>query len=149
MTKMTVRQARKTLAIGNKDAKEAVKQELQAVGASNVTDVLTWDELGNISLLASSDIPAHIQKGIKKVKVTPGQNGNSIEIEMHDKLAALRILARHYGLMEANADADSRPSILGINLRGPEVATYEVNEDGESEASERSEPQDKPEEEEG
>jgi|SRR6056297_987513 len=146
MSKMTVRQARKTLALGTEDAKEAVKQELQAVGASNVTDVLTWDGLGNISMLASSEIPQHIQKGIKKVKVTPGQNGNSIEIEMHDKLAALRILAKHYGLMEANADADTRPSILGINLKGPEVATYEVKEDGESETGERSQPQDEPEE---
>jgi hypothetical protein len=145
MSKMTVREARRTLALGSGDEKEAVKQELQAIGASNVTDVLQWDAAGEISLRGSDSIPEHVQKGIKKVKVTPGQNGNSIEIEMHDKLAALRILAKHYGLMEANADADSRPSILGINLKGPEVTTYEVK-DGESETGDGSEPEDEQEE---
>jgi len=141
MSKMTVREARRTLALGSGDEKEAVKQELQAIGASNVTDVLQWDASGEISLRASDAIPEHVQKGIKKVKVTPGQHGNSIEVEMHDKLSALRVLAKHYGLMEANSDADTRPSILGINLKGPEVTTYEVK-DGESEAGDGQESQD-------
>jgi len=138
---MTVREARKTLAIGSGNEKEAVKQELQAIGASNVTDVLQWDASGEISLRGSDVLPEHVQKGIKKVKVTPGQHGNAIEVEMHDKLSALRVLAKHYGLMEPNADADTRPSILGINLKGPDVTTYEVK-DGESEASDGSESSD-------
>ena len=144
MNKLSVREARKALKLGSDDEKEAVKQELQAIGASNVTDILQWDAAGEISLKASDTLPAHVQKGIKKVKVTPGKEGNAIEVEMHDKLAALRVLAKHYGLMEANADADSRPSILGINLKGPEVTTYEVK-DGESETGDGSEPSDKPE----
>lgn len=144
MAKLTIREARKALKLGPDDQKEAVRQELQAIGASNVTDILQWDAMGEITLRSSDSLPAHVQKGIKKVKVTPGQNGNSIEVEMHDKLAALRVLAKHYGLMEANADADSRPSILGINLKGPEVTTYEVK-DGTSETSDGSEPSDKPE----
>lgn len=143
MTKMTVRQARKTLAIGSDDEKEAVKQELQAIAASNITDVLKWSESGAMALLRTDDIPVHVQKAIKKVKVTPNQYGNSIEVEMHDKLAALRVLAKYHGLMEANSDSDTRPSILGINLKGPEVTTYEVLEDGESETSDGSEPADK------
>ena len=132
MTKITTRQARKALAIGTSDEKEAVKLELQAIAASNITDVLHWTEGGHMALLKSTDIPLHVQKAIKKVKVTPNQYGNSIEVEMHDKLSALRVLARYHGLMESNSDADSRPSILGINLKGPEVTTYEVLDDGES-----------------
>jgi hypothetical protein len=139
--KMTVREARKVLAIGSDDEKEAVKQELQAIAASNITDVLQWTQTGGMALLKSSDIPVHVQKAIKKVKVTPNQYGNAIEVEMHDKLSALRVLARYHGLHEPNSDSDSRPSILGINLKGPEVTTYEVLEDGESEASDRSEPE--------
>lgn len=144
MAKLTVREARKALKLGPDDQKEAVRQELQAIGASNVTDILQWDAMGEITLRSSDSLPVHVQKGIKKVKVTPGQNGNSIEVEMHDKLAALRVLAKHYGLMEANADADSRPSILGINLKGPEVTTYEVK-DGTSKTGDGSESSDKPE----
>ena len=139
--KITVREARKILAIGSDDEKEAVKQELQAIAASNVTDVLQWTQSGGMTLLASKDIPVHVQKSIKKVKVTPNQYGNSIEVEMHDKLSALRVLARYHGLHEPNSDSDSRPSILGINLKGPEVTTYEVLDDGESEASDGSEPE--------
>lgn len=139
--KMTVREARKILAIGSDDEKEAVKQELQAIAASNVTDVLQWTQSGGMTLLASKDIPVHVQKSIKKVKVTPNQYGNSIEVEMHDKLSALRVLARYHGLHEPNSDSDSRPSILGINLKGPEVTTYEVLDDGESETSDGSEPE--------
>jgi len=139
--KITVREARKILAIGSDDEKEAVKQELQAIAASNVTDVLQWTQSGGMTLLASKDIPVHVQKSIKKVKVTPNQYGNAIEVEMHDKLSALRVLARYHGLHEPNSDSDSRPSILGINLKGPEVTTYEVLDDGESEASDGPEPE--------
>ena len=141
MSKMTVRQARKALLIGTDDEKEAVKQELQAIAASNITDVLHWTEGGHMALMKSTDIPLHVQKAIKKVRVTPNQHGNAIEVEMHDKLSALRVLARYHGLHEPNSDSDSRPSILGINLKGPEVTTYEVLEDGESEASDGSEPE--------
>lgn len=141
MSKMTVREARRLLAIGSDDEKEAVKQELQAIAASNITDVLSWTQTGGMALLKSSDIPVHVQKAIKKVKVTPNQYGNSIEVEMHDKLSALRVLARYHGLHEPNSDSDSRPSILGINLKGPEVTTYEVLDDGESNERDGSEPE--------
>jgi hypothetical protein len=60
---------------------------------------------------------------------------------MHDKLSALRVLARYHGLHEPNSDSDSRPSILGINLKGPEVTTYEVLDDGESNERDGSEPE--------
>lgn len=139
--KISVRDARRVLALGSDDEKEAVKQELQAIAASNITDVLKWTESGAMALLRTDDIPQHVQKAIKKVKVTPNQYGNAIEVEMHDKLAALRVLARYHGLTEPNSDSDSRPSILGINLKGPEVTTYEVIEDGESETSDRPEPE--------
>jgi len=134
MSKMTTRQARRALVYGSDSEKDAIKQELAAIGASNITDVLQWTESGAMALLRSSDIPPHVQKAIKKVKVTPNQYGNAIEVEMHDKLAALRVLARHHGLMEPNADSDSRPSVIGINMKGPTATTYEVIEDGETES---------------
>lgn len=139
--KMTTRQARRALVYGSDNEKDAVKQELAAIGASNITDVLQWTESGAMALLKSKDIPLHVQKSIKKVKVTPNQYGNAIEVEMHDKLAALRVLARHHGLMEPNADSDSRPSVIGINMTGPTATTYEVIEDGEIESGPESEDQ--------
>lgn len=142
--KMTTRQARKALVYGSDNEKDAVKQELASIAASNITDVLKWTESGAMALLKTDDIPMHVQKAIKKVKVTPNQYGNAIEVEMHDKLSALRVLAKHHGLMEPNADSDSRPSVIGINMTGPTATTYEVIEDGETESGQ--EPEDQPEE---
>jgi hypothetical protein len=113
--KITTRRARNALVYGDQTEKEAVKQELASIAASNITDVLRWTESGAMALLKTEDIPMHVQKAIKKVKVTPNQYGNSIEVEMHDKLSALRVLAKHHGLMEPNAESDSRPSVIGIN----------------------------------
>lgn len=142
--KMTTRQARKALVYGSDNEKDAVKQELASIAAANITDVLKWTESGAMALLKTDDIPMHVQKAIKKVKVTPNQYGNAIEVEMHDKLSALRVLAKHHGLMEPNADSDTRPSVIGINMTGPTATTYEVIEDGETESGQ--EPEDQPEE---
>jgi len=46
---------------------------------------------------------------------------------MHDKLAALRLLAKHRGLLEPNSDGH-RPSMIGINVTGPKTTTYEVED---------------------
>jgi hypothetical protein len=37
---------------------------------------------------------------------------------MHDKLSALRLLAKHRGLLEPNSDTQ-KPSMIGINITGP------------------------------
>lgn len=137
--KITTRRARNALVYGDQTEKEAVKQELASIAASNITDVLRWTESGAMALLKTEDIPMHVQKAIKKVKVTPNQYGNSIEVEMHDKLSALRVLAKHHGLMEPNAESDSRPSVIGINMTGPTTTTYEVIEDGKTESGQEPE----------
>ena len=80
-------------------------------------------------LVGSDDLPERARRSIKKVKVTPNQHGNSIEVEMHDKLSALRLLAKHRGLLEPNSD-EQRPSMIGINVKGPKATTYEVVDDG-------------------
>jgi len=144
--KMSVRQARNILAYGTEDEREAVRQELLSIAASNITDVLTWDQHGGVSLLSTEQIPDHVKRSIKKVKITPNQFGNAIEVEMHDKLAALRVMARYHGLTEPNSDSDTRPSVIGINIKGPDT-TYEVIDDGKdnegngSESEEESETQ--------
>lgn len=125
---MTVRQQRAALASPDVDKREAVLQELEAIGSGVITDVLNWDDLGQVFLTPSDKLSERSRRGIKKVKVTPGQHGNSIEVEMHDKLSALRLLAKHRGLLEPNSD-DQRPSMIGINVTGPKTTTYEVLDD--------------------
>jgi hypothetical protein len=125
---MTVRQQRAALASPDVNKREAVVQELEAIASGVITDVLNWDDLGQVFLTPSERLSERSRRGIKKVKVTPTQHGNSIEVEMHDKLSALRLLAKHRGLLEPNSD-DQRPSMIGINVTGPKTTTYEVLDD--------------------
>ena len=55
--------------------------------------------------------------------------GNQIEVEMHDKLSALRLLAKHRGLLEPNA-GDQKPGMIGINITGPTTKIVEIEDDG-------------------
>jgi len=131
-SKMTVREQREALASPDEGKREAVLNELEAIASGEVTDVLSWDELGNVGVMASDRLSDRARRSIKKVKITPNAHGNQIEVEMHDKMSALRLLAKHRGLLEANSD-EQRPSMIGINVTGPKTTTYEVMEADEDE----------------
>ncbi len=125
---LTVRQARAALREEDEGKRQAVLEELEALAGAEITDVLSWDNAGRVTFQDSAKLSARARKAIKKVKVTATAHGNNIELEMHDKLPALRLLAKHSGLLEVAADIH-RPSLIGINLKGPDVTTYEVVDD--------------------
>lgn len=127
--KPTIRQQRAALASSDELRREAVVQELEAIGAGEATDVIQWDDMGRVTLTPSDQLSERARRSIKKVKVTPNQFGNQIEVEMHDKLSALRLLAKHRGLLEPNAN-DQKPSMIGINITGPTTKIVEIDGDG-------------------
>lgn len=110
--------------------KEVVAAELLMVATSNITDIVNLDG----SLKPLDEIPEHALRAIKKI--TPTKDG--VTIEMHDKVATLRVLAKAAGLLDAEANQE-KPSIVGINMRGPiedvdvKEATY-GEEEGEGDA---------------
>lgn len=120
---LTTRQARRDIQSANTEKREAVRQELEAIAASQITDVLSWTMNGNgtpvVEVKPSDELSERARRSIKKIKVTPMEHGNQIEVEMHDKLSALRVLAKVEGLLNGDDDQDKRPSLVGINLRGP------------------------------
>ena len=116
---VNVRSARRALASQDAELQKAVLQELEALGGSEITDVLSWDAQGNVEFLGSDHLSHRARKAIKKVKVTPTREGNSIEVEMHDKMASLRLLAKHAGLLEVDQNIN-RPTLVGINVIGAE-----------------------------
>jgi len=126
--KLSVRKARAALKDDDENLREAVTQELTALAASEITDVLFWDETGRVTLTSADQLSSRVKKAIKKVKVRPGKNGASIEVEMHDKIAPLRLLAKHTGMLDGVQD-QNKPSVIGINLKGPAVTNYEVIDD--------------------
>ena len=102
--------------------KEGVAQTLIDIARANITDVLSWDEEGNVKVKASADIPDNVASAIKKIKVSRLENGEpSIELEMHDKISVLRVLAKSAGLLEQHKADVNTPSVVGITMVGPEV----------------------------
>ena len=96
--------------------KEAVAQELISLGTANITDIVNLD--GTVKPM--SEIPDHALRAIKKISV----RGEDVTIEMHDKVAVLRVLAKAAGMLETEKDQE-RPSIVGINMKGPDPALLE------------------------
>jgi len=102
--------------------KEGIAQSLIDLARANLTDVITWNEKGEVKVKASEDIPPEVAAAIKKVKVTKGKdNEPSLEIEMHDKVSVLRVLAKSAGLLEPHQEESQAPSVVGITMHGPEV----------------------------
>jgi hypothetical protein len=127
MSKLTTRQARALIA--TPENQERVVQELGHIASSDITDVVSWT--GDMAMLkASEELPMQVRRAIKKVKITPGKYGNSVEVEMHDKLSALRMMARVTGLNEPQQDESNRPTMIGIklNLHKVEEVIYAKDE---------------------
>ncbi len=69
-------------------------------------------------------IPPALQ-AIKSIKSNTkvDKEGNSyttLDIELWDKVGVLRLLAKASGLLD-NPEESDKPSVLGINIRAPEI----------------------------
>ena len=108
--------------------REAVSYSLLCLANTKLTDVMEWDEQGNIKIKPSKDIPEHALQAIKSIKsnTKTDKEGNSyttLDIELWDKVGVLRILAKASGLLD-NPEESDKPSVLGINIRAPEIIDH-------------------------
>ncbi len=101
--------------------REAVAYSLLCMANTKITDILTWDEDGQVKVKAASAIPDHALQAIKSIKVN--RNGE-LEIELYDKIGVLRLLAKASGLLD-NPDEGDKPSVIGINVQAPEIVDVE------------------------
>lgn len=113
--------------------KEAVAYELLCMANTKLSDIMTWDEEGNVTVKASRDIPDHALRAIKSIKTTTrtdkktNESVTTLDIELYDKVGVLRLLAKASGLLEAPEDESSKPSVIGINIQAPEVQDIELD----------------------
>lgn len=114
--------------------REAIAYALLEMANTKITDVLTWDESGEVRVKAAHQIPEHALHAIKNIRVRKDKDGNStLEVELYDKIGVLRLLAKASGLLDTPEDDNDKPSVIGINVQAPE--TVEIK--GESNESER------------
>ena len=110
--------------------REAVAYSLLCMANTKITDILTWDEEGNVKVKAASAIPDHALQAIKNIKVTKGKDGAStLEVELYDKVAVLRLLAKASGLLDNPDDGSEKPSVIGINVQAPEIEDAQEERD--------------------
>jgi len=101
--------------------REAVAYSLLCMANTKITDVMEWDQDGNVQVKASKDIPEHALQSIKSIKI---DKDGMIAIEFWDKVQTLRLLAKASGLLD-NPDDSDRPSVIGINIKAPEVIDHD------------------------
>jgi len=109
--------------------REAVAYSLLTMANTKITDIMEWDDQGNIQVKASSKIPEHALQAIKSIKVNERHDKDggcvrTLDIELYDKVGVLRILAKASGLLDTAEESD-KPSVIGINVKAPEVIDVE------------------------
>lgn len=109
--------------------REAVAYSLLTIANTKITDIMEWDDQGNIKVKASKDMPEHALQAIKSIKVNEkydkdGGCVRTLDIELYDKVGVLRILAKASGLLDTAEESD-KPSVIGINVKAPEVIDIE------------------------
>lgn len=103
--------------------REAVAYTLLCMANTKITDIMEWDDEGQIKIKASKDIPDHALQAIRSIKVN--KDGN-LELELYDKVGVLRLLAKASGLLD-NPEESDKPSVIGINIKPPDVTDVEVD----------------------
>jgi hypothetical protein len=114
--------------------REAIAYELLAMGSTKITDVMSWDEVGNIKFVDSKKLDHRHARMIKSVEQRLDKEGNvvGLKVTLFDKVAVLRLLSQAAGLLRKDAD-DDKPAVMGVRVRGPKrkTVTYEEKKDGE------------------
>ncbi len=101
--------------------KEAVAYSLLCMANTKITDIMEWDEAGNIRVKPSSSIPDHALQAIKNIRVKTDKDGNStLELELYDKVGVLRLLAKASGLLDNPDDGNEKPSVIDVNVVAPD-----------------------------
>lgn len=109
--------------------REAVAYALLSMANTKITDLMTWDDAGNVKVKPPSEIPEHALHAIKKISSRVDRDGTAyLDIELYDKVQVLRLLAKASGLLD-QADNTDKPSVIGINVKAPTVIDVEEKEE--------------------
>lgn len=100
---------------------ELAKAMLGMVGA-NITDVVEVID-GSIRLRDVKDIPANALAAIKKIRVSPGNHGDVIDVEMVDKVRLFQLLGKSAGLLDSEKVEDT-PSVVEVQMVMPDEKSH-------------------------
>lgn len=97
--------------------RDELAAELLSLGSSSITDIVEFSQDG-VRLRDIDEIDDAALRAVKRVRVTPGQHGNTVDVEMIDKVRILQMLAKSAGLMDGEKEID-KPSVVSIEMVMP------------------------------
>lgn len=101
--------------------REAIAYQMVSMAMTNITHIATWDDQGRLRVKTASEIPEHALASIKKISARVDREGNSyLEVELYDKVALLRLLAKASGLLDSPDDGSDKPSVIDVNVVAPD-----------------------------
>jgi hypothetical protein len=108
--------------------REAVAYALLCMANTKITDIMKWqeDEDGKLQVKVkpASEIPDHALQSIKSIKIN---KQGELEVELYDKVGVLRLLAKASGLLDSPESESDKPSVIGINIKAPDIQDVEVD----------------------
>lgn len=86
----------------NLSAKRVI-EELKKIAFSDIGSVLHW-EAGQIQLEDLANLPPEVTAAISSLGEKPTKEGKALELKMHNKIQALKELAKYLGLFEKGSN---------------------------------------------
>ncbi len=113
----------KSQGIAVQGVRHNVVQELALVAGSNIMDVIEVDDKGRMSIRNLNDLDPAIQRTVKKVRMIfdKTHDCDAVEIEMHDKMSALRTLSKISNAQKVFDDADAMKTGQNFQLAGLQI----------------------------
>lgn len=108
--------------------REAVAYALLCMANTKITDIMRWEEEDGelkVKVKPASEIPDHALQSIKSIKIN---KQGELEVELYDKVGVLRLLAKASGLLDGPENESDKPSVIGINIKAPEIEDAEPKE---------------------
>ena len=97
--------------------RDELAAELLSLATSTITDIVDVSEDG-VRLKDLDLVDDAALRAVKRIRVTPGRNGSTIDVEMIDKVRVLQMLAKSAGLLDAEKEVD-KPSVVSIEMVMP------------------------------
>ena len=100
------------------DNRDGIATEMLGLAKAKITDIFDWQGQ-QLSLKDVEKIPEHALSAIKKIKITPRQDGEDIiEVELIDKVRIFQLLSKSAGLLDTEKDTD-KPAVVDIQMVMP------------------------------
>jgi phage terminase small subunit len=86
-----------------KNEEERILNELRSIAYSNMKDLAQWDS-GGVTFKNSDDVARRVTAAVSEVSDSVNESGTSVRLKKHDKIKALELLGRHFGMFWKEAD---------------------------------------------